>query len=204
MPNGISCAYFAARNYVYGKKEGNIFKEGIAGAQTARTIDTVTSRGILRGTPIAPAKGIFSKAAAFARKIVYPLIIASGIYNTAKSDDKVRTGASQASGIATMYTFEQLAEKGLNSLNKKLLNTNFVQNHKLARIGIYILKGAAYAAASLTGYSAGSKGAEYIVDNLRKTDTEKDSTSYTTMSFPLDEDLSEDNIAGMLFEDMKL
>ena len=43
MPNGISCAYFAARNYIYGTKEQNIFKEGIAGAQTVRTIDAVTN-----------------------------------------------------------------------------------------------------------------------------------------------------------------
>lgn len=204
MPNGISCAYFAARNFVYGKKEENVFKEGIAGAQTARTIDTVTRTGVLRGTPIAPAKGIFSKAAAIARKIVYPLIIASGIYNTAKSDDKVKTGISQASGIATMYTFEQLAEKGLNTLNKKLMNTNFAQNHKLARIGIYVAKGAAFAAASLSGYSAGSKGAEHIVDKIRKTDSKISSTPFDTMPFPIDKDLSEENIDGMLFEDMKL
>ncbi len=204
MPNGVSCAYFAARNLVYGKKEENVFKEGIAGAQTARTIDTFTQTGILRGTPIAPAKGIFSKAAAVARKIVYPLIIASGIYNTAKADDKVKTGTSQASGIATMYAFEQIAEKGLNSINKKLMNTNFAQNHKLARMGIYIAKGAAYAAASLSGYSVGSKGAEHIVDKIRKTDNISNTTPFDTTPFPLDEDLSKDNVAGMLFEDMKL
>ena len=48
MPNGISCAYFAARNHIYGQKEKNMFKEGIAGAQTARAIDTVAKTGFIK------------------------------------------------------------------------------------------------------------------------------------------------------------
>lgn len=204
MPNGVSCAFFAARNLVYGKKEENVFKEGIAGAQTARTIDTVTQTGILRGTPVAPAKGIFSKAAAIARKIVYPLIIASGIYNTAKADDKVKTGASQASGIATMYAFEQMAEKGLKTINTKLSNTSFVKNHKLAKIGLYVAKGIAYITASMSGYNLGSKSAEHIVDNLRKASKNTDTSPFLTTPFPLDSDLSEDNVESILFEDMQL
>ena len=167
MPNGISCAYFAARNLVYGKKEQNLFIEGIAGAQTARTIDSVAKTGLIKGSIASPIASVFDKAAAIARKIVYPLIIASGIYNTAVAEDKVRTGASQASGIATMYTFEKIAEKALKNINNKLTNTNIVKNNKAARIGLYIAKGLAFVAASLTGYNVGSKTAEKIVDSTR-------------------------------------
>ena len=167
MPNGISCAYFAARNHIYGQKEHNIFKEGIAGAQTARTIDTVAKTGIIKGPLASPISNIFSKAAAIARKIVYPLIIASGVYNTAIAEDKVKTGASQATGIATMYAFEKFAEKGLKNINNKLSQTNIVKNNKVARTALYIAKGLSFVAASLTGYNIGSKSAEKIIDKVR-------------------------------------
>ena len=46
MPNGISCAFFAGKNLIYGQKENNIFKEGIAIAQTVRTVDSMAQAGI--------------------------------------------------------------------------------------------------------------------------------------------------------------
>lgn len=202
MPNGVSCAYFAARNLVYGKKEQNLFKEGIAGAQTIRTVDALTNADIMTNIAPSSAKSFFGKAANFVKKLLYPLIIASGIYNTAIAEDKVKTGASQAGGIASMYVFEQVAEKGLNKINTKLLNTNAAKNNKFVRVGLYVAKGIAYAASSIAGYTFGSKGAESIVDAVRKTD--KKVNSAKTIPFPIDKDLSKNNIDGMLFEDMKL
>ena len=105
MPNGISCAFFAARNHIYGHNEHNVFKEGIAGCQTIRTADAVADAvahtGTVAKSVAKPVSGFLGKAAKYARKIVYPLIIASGIYNTVKSDDKVKTGAMQVGGIGT-------------------------------------------------------------------------------------------------------
>ena len=197
MPNGISCAYFAARNHIYGKKEHNLFKEGIAGAQTARTIDTVAKTGVIKGPLASPVANIFDKAAAVARKIVYPLIIASGVYNTAIAEDKVKTGASQASGIATMYAFEQIAEKGLKKINNKLANTKIVQNNKAARIALYIAKGLTFVAASLSGYNLGSKSAEKIVDKARD---KKQATSIEEKNIFSDKN----NVEDELFKEMKM
>ena len=120
MPNGISCAYFAARNHIYGKKEDNPFKKGIAGIQTARTVDAVAKTGAIAGPFGAPITNFVNGIAKVGKKIVYPLIIGSGIYNTVKSDDKVKTGASNAFGISTMYGFEVVAEKCLNKITSLL------------------------------------------------------------------------------------
>ncbi len=173
MPNGISCAYFAARNHIYGKSEGNMFKEGIAGIQTVRSVDAVTASSTMAKHVSSPVKGFFSKSASFLKKLVYPLIIASGVYNTVKSDDKVRTGASQATGIGTMYAFEQVSEKALKSVHKKLMTKPKFAGNKLAKMGWYVLQGSAFVLASLTGYTVGSKSAEKAVDIVREKKSEK-------------------------------
>ena len=208
MPNGISCAYFAVRNHLYGQKESNIFKEGIAAAQTTRTVDAVAQAGAAKGAVSGPAAKFFGKAAKIARKIVYPLIIGSGIYNTVKADDKVRTGASQGAGIAAMYLFEQTAEKGLNSLNKAVLNTNLAKNNKYARAGVYILKGLGFVAASLTGYNAGSKAGEIVIDKFRDI-RQSNKDSKQTLCIPsnmLDsgEDRTQQELKEPIFEDIVL
>lgn len=197
MPNGISCAYFAARNHIYGQKEKNMFKEGIAGAQTARAIDTVAKTGFIKGPLASPVISIFDKAAAVARKIVYPLIIASGVYNTAIAEDKVKTGASQASGIATMYAFEQVAENGLKKINNKLANTNIVKNNKAARIALYAAKGLTFVAASLSGYNLGSRSAEKIVDKARDKKQEINLEKENIFS-------NTNNVEDELFKEMKM
>lgn len=198
MPNGVSCAYFAARNHIYGKSEHNVFKKGIAGAQSVRTVDTVAHSAAVAKHVAQPVKSFFSSAAALARKIVYPLIIASGIYNTAKSDDKVRTGVSQASGIGTMYTFEQVSERLLKNLDKKILSSNTAKNSKPLRFAWYVAKGMCFVAASLAGYNIGSSGGEAVVDKYRSKKAQK------TEKFPVEADLKPENIESTLFSDMIL
>ena len=166
MPNGVSCAYFALKNYKIGKKDENLFRTGIAGAQTTRTIDCVT-----KATPIIKETSLISKffgrAAALARKIVYPLIIGSGVYTTFKSDDKVKTGVSQGLGIASMYSCERVAERILKSLESKILNSKSAQSSKPLRIATYVLKGCAYAASSIFGFNVGNKIGSKTVDSFR-------------------------------------
>ena len=174
-----------------------MFKEGIAGAQTARAIDTVAKTGFIKGPLASPVISIFDKAAAVARKIVYPLIIASGVYNTAIAEDKVKTGASQASGIATMYAFEQVAENGLKKINNKLANTNIVKNNKAARIALYVAKGLTFVAASLSGYNLGSKSAEKIVDKARDKKQEINLEKENIFS-------NTNNVEDELFKEMKM
>lgn len=173
MPNGVSCAYFAARNHIYGKSEKNVFKEGIAGIQTVRSVDAVTASNAMASHVSKPVKGFFSKAASCLKKLVYPLIIASGAYNTIKSDDKVRTGASQAAGIGTMYAFETIGEKALNSVQKKLMSKQSFSSNKWAKAAFYVAKGLTFVLASLGGYTIGSKGGESLVDSAREKKAKK-------------------------------
>lgn len=163
MPNGISCAYFAGKNLIYGQKEKNVFKEGIAGIQTTRAIDSAAQAGILK----IPHANTLTKITGTIKKCLYPLIILSGAYNTIKSEDKVKTGCQQASGIASMYAFEKVAEKGLNFIDKNLRSTNTVKNNKKLSASLYILKGISFVCASLAGYDLGSKIAGKSVDKIR-------------------------------------
>ncbi|MBQ8887071.1 MAG: hypothetical protein IJY61_05150 [Candidatus Gastranaerophilales bacterium] len=207
MPNGISCAYFAARNHIYGKKEDNPFKKGIAGVQAVRTVDSVAKTGVLKGSVATSINSIFNTAASFGRKIVYPLIIGSGVYNTVKSDDKVRTGSSQALGISTMYVFEQVTENLLNKMSSLFNNNSRFTNNKFLKGLWYFVKGMTFVGASLSGYNVGSKAAETFVDEYRASKSsshnkEKIPTAVnaTTINddkktiFPIEEGLNESQI----------
>ena len=179
MPNGVSCAYFAAKNLKVGIKEKNIFRDGIAGIQTARTADAAvksvsqTTSSITQSAAFTASKNILGKVASVAKKFLYPLIICSGIYNTAKSNDKVKTGVSQASAIGLMFGMEQLAEKTfLKKIDQRVSTT---QNKKL-KVGWYVLKGLTYAACSLTGYDVGNKVGQKFIDKIRGVKQSKNSS----------------------------
>ncbi len=204
MPNGVSCAYFAVRNHLYGQKEENVFKEGIACAQTTRAASAAAESALLNNSVMSPFVKFLGKAAGFAKKIVYPLIIASGVYNTAVSQDKVKTGISQAAGITSMYTCEKAAEKGLNCLYKKLSDTNIVRNNKAAKAGLYVAKGMMFVAASLSGYNAGSRISEKIVDKARNNKNTSDNNISNSKKFPIEDDITANDIQATLFEDMIL
>lgn len=163
MPNGISCAYFAVKNYSYGKQNKDLFRDGIAGAQTVRTVDTIAQTS----KAAASVTSVTGKLAGLAKKIVYPLIILSGVRTTAKSDDKVKTGVEQASAISTMYIFEELSSKILNKAEAALKKSSFVQKNKLANAALYIAKGAAFITASMTGYNTGKDLGTNIISTIR-------------------------------------
>lgn len=175
MPNGISCAYFGIKNRIVGKKENNAFKEGIANIQGIRTADEVV-KGVVNSGEIVtesvvktatPLAKVLGPVANFAKKIIYPLIIASGVYDTVKAEDKVKTGVSTASAITTMYAFEQIAEKALNNF-KTLSDKNVaVKGNKKLQFGLYAVRGGAFALASIAGYGIGKKSASEFVDELR-------------------------------------
>lgn len=195
MPNGISCLFFAGKNLIYGKKENNLFKEGIGVIQTVRGADFIASAGSAQkatstvssistasvasavsggkvpAIPIKSSKNpifaLLGESAKVLKKILYPLFIVSGAYNTIKSDDKVKTGTCQASGIGLMYAFEQFAEKSLVKFDKLLNNKNISVKSKPAKLALYAIKGMVYAGASMFGYTTGNKIAEKSVDSIR-------------------------------------
>lgn len=203
MPNGVSCAYFAARNHVYGQKEDNPFKKGIAGIQSVRTVDAIVQAPKVVDFVSKPVNSTIQGLANFGKRIVYPLIIGSGIYNTVKSDDKIKTGASQALGISTMYIFETLAEKGLKKIAKYLSSFEKYSKSNVSKGLWYLAKGATFITASLAGFDVGSKISDTCVDKIRgtkKNSTQKCNLKVIDTTFPLEDGLKESQI----FADMKL
>ncbi|MBQ3640449.1 hypothetical protein II906_00720 [bacterium] len=169
MPNGISCAIFAGKNIYNGLRDKNVFRDGIGIIQTTRTADAALNSGIAAGklaesSVCVAAKTTLKTVAGIAKKCLYPLIIGSGIFNTIKSKDKVKTGVSQGCAIGTMYGMEQLAEKTfLKNLDAKFAHCP----NKKVKVGWYVAKGLTYAACSLGGYEIGNKIGTKIVDKVR-------------------------------------
>ena len=168
MPNGISCACFAIRNHKVGQETNNLFRKGLAGVQTVRTVDAAAQTSAFQKTALAPVSPALNKIAGVLRKLVYPLIIGSAVYNTAKSEDKVKTGCSQAAGIGAMYCSEKVAEKALKSLDNKVANLKGNKYFKAIKVGWYILKGLTYLGISLGGYEGGSKIVSNVIDKIRE------------------------------------
>ncbi len=176
MANGVSCAFFAARNIVNGTKEKNVFKEGIGVAQTIRTADAAASAAVKS----ASLKKVLSSSAKFCRAILYPLIWVSALFNTIRSKDKVKTGVSQSAAIGTMYTFEKLVDKHVIQ--------NFEKNHapelkanKKTAILWYIARGLIFAATSMTGYTLGSTIGGASVDVIRGKSDNKNEDTFVSM-----------------------
>ncbi len=199
MPNGISCAYFAALNHENGLKHDNIFREGVAVAQTARTIDAITASQTVACSPmlngvLSPIKPVFSKLAALSRKIIYPLFIMSTALTTLKSKDKVKTGISQSTGLICMSLMENMEVKGIKKL-EKLISKKVNLSNKYLRYGWYILKGLCFITASMGGYTMGNKVAGKAVDIARKLFKKQDNkenleqTSNTDLTDKIDEEI---------------
>lgn len=170
MPNGISCACFAIRNHKAAETTNNAFREGIAAIQTVRTLDAAAQANVVQKSAIQPVLPHLNKAAMFLKKLVYPLIIGSAVYNTAKSDDKVKTGCSQAAGIGAMYAFEKVAQKNLEKIDDKIAKSSIVTGSKYGKVIKalwYVGKGLLYLTASLGGYKTASEFVSAMIDKIR-------------------------------------
>ena len=122
------------------------------------------------------------KGVNWATRNVNPLICASAVYKTYKSDDKVHTGITQAGAISGMFLGEgmmklaqddifnaenvtKLAEyckkiPGLKAISEALLKSG--GSGKLAAI----TKGIAFVTASITSYALGEKLGSECADNV--------------------------------------
>lgn len=182
MPNGLSCAYFAVRNHETGKKENNVFREGIADIQGIRTMNAAAGAatsgtfvsfassikkachinkdlGIIRsiGKIATPLQKPLSMLSSVGKKFVYPLIIASEILNTVRSDDKKKKACCSATAIGTMYILESLIE---NSFKRLKVPEKW-------DLPFQIFKGTTFICASLAGYDIGNNISGNIVDKIR-------------------------------------
>lgn len=210
MPNGISCAYFALKNYEVAKEDENVFRGGIAGIQAIRTIDAATSTvsalpaatvmsiggkaqkikapaGASFGSTLPPvcqkAEKCLSSLAKTGRKLVYPLIALSGVLNTIRSKDKVKTGVSQATGIGLMYAAETVAEKLLVPLSRTIENKCATKPALKALWAV--ARGIVYVSASLSGYEIGNRIAAASVDKIRANKLEKTKEKFDTINTTL-------------------
>ena len=174
MANGVSCAYFAAKNFNTGVKNKDIFRDGIGCIQTVRTADVLVKHS---NAPISVAKQT-SKLAQIGKKIIYPLIVLSGIFNTLRSKDKVKTACEQTAAISVMYAFETIADKILKNMEKTLLEIPVIKNNKFAKAGVYLAKGIGFICASMSGYTIGKESASLTVDTIRAKKQEKINKKY--------------------------
>lgn len=198
MANGVSCAFFAARNIVNGTKEKNVFKEGIGVAQTIRTADAacmaaanaangtskaaaeaaiLTVKNATSAAKVSPIANLLNKGAIIAKKLLYPLICLSAAYNTYKSKDKIKTGVSQSTAIATMFTFETLTQKHIIDNFEKSLDSVLKSNNKTANLWA-VIRGIIFATASIIGYTTGSKIGEASVNLLRGKKSDKSDDNF--------------------------
>ena len=118
----------------------------------------------------------------WATRNVNPLICLSAVYKTAKSDEKVHTGITQAGAISGMFLGEgmmKLAQDGIfNAENATKLFENCKNISGLKSISEFVLKsgcsgklaaiakGLAFVTTSITSYAIGEKLGSACADNV--------------------------------------
>lgn len=185
MFSPVASGIFAYRN-ADKTKNGDIGRSAVTLGQTAGLVQEVAKYDGIAANTARSALSVFSdlakqnKAFEYAGKVtqfavnnVNPLICASGVVKTAMSEDKVKTGITEAAALATMFTGEGLIklyyDKAANSnevknLGKKLSDKKFIkpvveylEKHKLGgKVGA-VVKGLVFVGGSMTSYSIGQK-----------------------------------------------
>lgn len=201
MYSAVASSFFALRN-VNKTEKGEVGRSTVALGQTAGVVQEIAKYDGAVANTARSALSVFSdmakqnkafryagKATQFAVNNVNPLICVSGAIKTAMSDDKLKTGVTEAAALAFMFSGEGLTklhyDRLVNSQTcKNLLNaaskTNILKpifeyiskNNLGGKVGA-IAKGLAFVAASLTSYSIGeniggdlsSKVKAYFGDN---------------------------------------
>ena len=111
------------------------------------------------------------------------MICVSGGIKTAMSDDKVKTGITEAAALSAMFAGEglikakydkmvasQTVRNGIKALSKsKVMKPVFehLKKHKLEGKAGAILKGLIFVAGSMTSYTIGQKIGEPIADRVK-------------------------------------
>lgn len=195
MFSAVASGIFAARN-VDKTANGDVGRSAVALGQTAGLIQEVAKYDGLAAKAARSALSVFSelakenkafeyagKATKFAVNNVNPLICASGVIKTAMSDDKVKTGITEAAALSTMFMAEAAVkhnyERAVNSNScknavskaskSKLLKPvfNILEKHQWTGKAGTVVKGLAFVAASMTAYSAGHAVGDDIADRVK-------------------------------------
>lgn len=187
MYSALASTIFAVRNYDKAAN-GDIGRGAVAAAQAVGVAQEVakSNKAVSVFSDLSKhskAFGHVAKVAKFAADNVNPLICVSAGIKTAMSDDKVKTGITEATALTAMFTGEALMKANYGKIIKSTAFRNtlakaakskflkpifkYVNNHKLqGKIGT-ILKAVTFIAASMTAYSIGQKYGDQLSDRVK-------------------------------------
>lgn len=195
MFSAVASGIFAVRN-VNKTENGEVGRSAVALGQTAGVVQEIAKYDGAIANSARCAVSVFSdlakenkafeyagKFTKFAVNNVNPLICASGAIKTAMSDDKVKTGITEAMALGAMFAGEGLTkryyEKAINSdtcksaiekLSKtKGLNKIFeyLSKNKLNGKTGAIIKGLSFITASIASYNIGAYAGSKVADDVK-------------------------------------
>ncbi len=195
MYSAVASGIFAVRN-VNKTENGEVGRGAVALGQTAGVVQEIAKYDGAIANSARCAVSVFSdlakenkafeyagKFTKFAINNVNPLICVSGVIKTAMSDDKVKTGITEAVALGAMFTGEGLTkkyyDKAINSntcksVLEKLSKTKgvdkifkYLSKHKLNGKAAAIIKGIAFISASITSYNIGENIGKNIADDVK-------------------------------------
>lgn len=195
MFSAVASGIFAVRN-VDKTENGEVGRSAVALGQTAGVVQEIAKYDGAIANTARSAVSVFSdmakenkafeyagKFTKFAVNNVNPLICVSGAIKTAMSDDKVKTGITEAMALGAMFAGEGLTkqyyDKAINSdtcrsLIDKLSKTkginkifNYLSKHKLNGKAAAIIKGIAFISASITSYNIGENVGKKFADDVK-------------------------------------
>ena len=195
MFSPVASGIFTFRN-IDKTANGDIGRGAVAYGQAAGVLqEAAKSTGVV-GNAARSTVSVFSKMAKqhkafeYAGKItkfavdhVNPLICVAGAYKTLKSDDKIKTGITEACALGTMFAGEALVKQNYDLIVKsntcqnilkkasdtKLLKPvfDYLKKNNLSGKAGSIIKGITFVLASIGCYTIGQKMGENLSDNVK-------------------------------------
>lgn len=191
----VASGIFAVRN-ADKTRQGDVGRGAVTYGQTAGLVQEIAKYDGIVSKTARSALSVFSdlakeskafeyagKATNFAINNVNPLICVSGVVKTATSDDKIKTGITEAVALSTMFAGEAVIkhcyDNIVNSQNcknilekaktKKVLKPVFeyLSKHNLNGKAATIVKGLTFVAGSITSYTVGQKMGDELASRVK-------------------------------------
>lgn len=196
MFSAVASGIFAYRN-ADKTCNGDVGRGAVTVGQTAGLVQEVAKYDGIVAKTARSALSVFSdlaeknKAFEYAGKVtkfavnnVNPLICVSGGIKTAMSDDKVKTGITEAAALSAMFAGEglikanydkmvasQTVRNGIKYLSKSKVFKpifEYLKKHKLEGKAAAVLKGLIFVSGSIMSYDIGHKLGEPVADRVKK------------------------------------
>ena len=196
MFSAVASGIFAVRN-AKKTENGEIGRSAVTLGQTAGVVQEIAKYDGAIASTARSACSVFSdlakenkafeyagKFTKFAVENVNPLICVSGGIKTMMSDDKVKTGITEAAALSMMFAGEGLTKKYYDSAIKSqtckdILNKaskipglkqtfKYLEKNKLTGKIAAIIKGLTFISASITSYNIGEKIGKRLADEVKE------------------------------------